>query len=272
VGRRDQYFLGYRNVEQERLQRQAGELAEDSRWLFDQLGSLEGAHAVEIGCGPHGCLDALAERVGANGRVIGVERSAEACELARSLIARRNLTNVEIKCGDGRDTMLPRGAFDLVAARLVLVNVPQPDEILAEAVSLLKPGGLIAFHEAVWPVHTVDPPLPAWDRLYKILQAYAASNQTDLFVGRRLPRMLREQGVIDVKARPIIHSYDIDHGRRMLAHQFVENVADGVVAEGLASEQEYAELASELKHHLENRDTFVISCLFIQAWGRIPAG
>jgi SAM-dependent methyltransferase len=272
VGQRDQYYLGYRSVEQERLQRQAGELAEDSRWLFDQLGSLEGADAVEIGCGPQGCLDALAERVGATGRVIGVERSAEACELARALIAERNLTNVEIKCGDGRDTTLPRGAFDLVAARLVLVNVPQPEEILAEAVSLLKPGGLIAFHEAVWPVHTVDPPLPAWDRLYEILQAYAASNQTDLFVGRRLPRMLREQGVIDVKARPIIHSYDIDHGRRMLAHQFVENVADGVVAEGLASEQEYTELASELKHHLKDRDTFVISCLFIQAWGRIPAG
>jgi hypothetical protein len=116
------------------------------------------------------------------------------------------------------------------------------------------------------------PPLPAWDRLYEILQAYAASNQTDLFVGRRLPRMLREQGVVDVKARPIIHSYDIDHGRRMLAHQFVENVADGVVSEGLASEQEYADLASELKHHLEDRDTFVISCLFIQARGRIPAG
>lgn len=57
----------------------------------------------------------------------------------------------------------------------------------------------------------------------------------------------------------------------MLAHQFVENVAGGVVAEGLASEQEYAELAAELKRHLEDRNTFVISCLFVQAWGRIPA-
>ena len=272
MGDRDEYFLGYRSAEQERLQRQAGELAEDSRWLFDQLGSLEGAHAVEIGCGPQGCLDALAERVGASGRVVGVERSEEACDLARALIAERNLTNVEIQCGDGRDTTLPRGAFDLVCARLVLVNVPRPDEILAEAVALLKPGGVIAFHEGVWPVHTVDPPLPAWDRLYEILQAFATSNQTDLFVGRRLPRMLREQRVIDVKARAFIHSYDIDHGRRMLAHQFVENVAGAVVAEGLASEQEYGDLAAELKRHLQDRDTFVISTLFVQAWGRKPVG
>lgn len=84
--------------------------------------------------------------------------------------------------------------------------------------------------------------------------------------------MLREQGVVDVNARALIHSYDIDHGRRMLAHQLVENVGAGVVAEGLASEQEYAELAVELKRHLEDPDTFVISCLFVQAWGRIPAG
>lgn len=33
---------------------------------------------MEIGCGPQGCLDLLAERVGPTGRVIGIERNQEA--------------------------------------------------------------------------------------------------------------------------------------------------------------------------------------------------
>ena len=41
----DQYFLGYRRAEQERLQRQALELAPEAQWLFDQIGVRSGARA-----------------------------------------------------------------------------------------------------------------------------------------------------------------------------------------------------------------------------------
>ena len=80
----DQYVLGYRQAEQERLQQQAQQLAHESSWLFDQIPVARGARVVEIGCGPHGCLDLLSERVGPAGRVVGVERSAEAVALARN--------------------------------------------------------------------------------------------------------------------------------------------------------------------------------------------
>ena len=68
VAEQDEYLLGYCGAEQQRLQRQADEFAEDSAWMFDQLGSLAGARVVELGCGPQGCLHALAERVGARAR------------------------------------------------------------------------------------------------------------------------------------------------------------------------------------------------------------
>src|SRR5512136_3019844 len=123
----DPYFLGYRDAEQERLQRQAQELDQEARWLVDQIGLPAGARAVEIGCGPRGCLDLLAERVGPSGEVMGVERSDEAVGMARKFIAERNLSNVRVLCGDARQTGLPRGAFDLATARLVLINVPHPE-------------------------------------------------------------------------------------------------------------------------------------------------
>ena len=63
----DQYVLGYRQEEQARLQQQAQELAHESDWLFDQIPLTRGARVVEIGCGPHGCLALLSERVGPTG-------------------------------------------------------------------------------------------------------------------------------------------------------------------------------------------------------------
>jgi ubiquinone/menaquinone biosynthesis C-methylase UbiE len=122
----DQYVLGYRRAEQERLQRQAQELADESSWLFDQIGVAVGASVVEIGCGPHGCLELLSERVGPLGSVVGVERSQDAVDLARKMIQERALNNVDVLCRDARSTELPRASFDLATARLVLVNVPEP--------------------------------------------------------------------------------------------------------------------------------------------------
>jgi ubiquinone/menaquinone biosynthesis C-methylase UbiE len=48
---------------------------------------------------------------------------------------------VRIVTADARRTGLPSGTFDLVHARLVMVNVPRPEEVAAEMARLSKPGG-----------------------------------------------------------------------------------------------------------------------------------
>ena len=270
VSETDQYFLGYREAEQDRLERQALELAGDSEWLFDRIGVSPGMSVAEIGCGPRGCLDLLAERVGPSGRVVGVERSEDAVVRASALAETRGLANIEVHVGDGRETGLPRDAFDLVTTRLVLVNVPNPEELVAEAVAIAKPGGVVAFHEAVWPVHTCDPPLAEWDRLYDIFRAYADLNGIDLFVGRRVGRLLREHGLEGVQGNAISHVYPLEHGRRLLAYDFVENLGPRLLEQHLIDIEELSRLKTALRGHLEHPDTFVISCLFVQAWGTKP--
>src|SRR5258706_12097985 len=92
---RDEYFLGYREAEQQRLREQARQLGDESAWLFDELALASGASVVELGCGPQGCLDLLARRVGPSGTVIGVERSYDAVQLARAFVSEAGLANVE---------------------------------------------------------------------------------------------------------------------------------------------------------------------------------
>jgi protein-L-isoaspartate O-methyltransferase len=128
----DPYLLGYREAEQDRLERQAVELAGESERLFDEIGVRDGWSVVEVGCGPRGCLELLARRVGPAGRVVGVERSGEQVGRARRWVAERGLANVEVREGDARVTGLAPASFDLATARLVLVNVPKPEESAAE--------------------------------------------------------------------------------------------------------------------------------------------
>jgi SAM-dependent methyltransferase len=126
----DEYLLGHSANEEERLRKQPGELASDSRQLLDRLNIRPGDQAIDIGCGPQGIIDLLSERVGANGHVVGLERSEPTVRLARQFIAEHNLLNVEVLQGDAKATGLPRASFDLVHARLVLVNVPEPQRVV----------------------------------------------------------------------------------------------------------------------------------------------
>jgi SAM-dependent methyltransferase len=266
---RDQYFLGHSSKEQRRLQQQAHELASDSIRLFDSVGLSAGARVVEIGCGPQGCLEILAARVGGTGSVVGVEMSEEAVALARTFVSERRLGNVEVRVGDAKMTGLPRSTFDLATARLVLVNVPEPEAIVAEMTALTRPGGIVALHEADWGMVLCDPPLAAWDDMIQAFLAYSRANGIDATIGRRLPRLLRTAGLADVRFDPLFDVYDVTHSRRTIFTQFAGNLRDRMLAQNVMPADAFDRCVEALRRHLADPDTLVLWTYF-QAWGRKP--
>jgi SAM-dependent methyltransferase len=266
----EQYALGYRELEQQRLQRQAEELGPESAWMFDQIGIAEGATVLEIGCGPRGCLDLLSARVGPSGRVVGVELSAAAVEMAKDHIATEGLTNVDVFAGDARAAGLTDESFDAVTSRLVLVNIPEPEKMVATAVGLARPGGVVAFHEIDFVGVMCDPPSQAWSTLWDLYLTVSAKNGNDYYLGRRLPRMLRDGGLVDVRLRPIMHAHPLGDPRRSLALDFADNFKDRIVAMDLATEDEVDELKRAVAAHLDDPETAVFFGPYIQAWGRKP--
>ena len=82
--------------------------------------------------------------------------------------------------------------------------------------------------------------------------------------------MLRAAGIQDVQVHPLVHAYPPGHGRRMLMLDFVENARARVLEKGLIGTAKLDRLTAELRSHLEDPGTLVVSSLFIQAWGRKP--
>src|SRR5690348_902439 len=94
------YPLGSSLGESTRLQRQAEELAADSATLLDRVDLRPGQSAIDLGCGPRGIIDMLADRVAPGGRIVGLDSDPVHVAMAAKFVARRGLSGVKVITGD----------------------------------------------------------------------------------------------------------------------------------------------------------------------------
>jgi ubiquinone/menaquinone biosynthesis C-methylase UbiE len=265
------YALGSSHGESARLQRQADELAADSTALLDRVGLGPGQSAIDLGCGPRGIVDLLARRVSPGGRVVGLDADAAHTAMAAEFSASQGLGDVEIMTADARRTGLPSGSFDLVHARTLLVNVPDPAELVAEMVRLARPGGWVASLEPDTDYGMCYPPQPAFTRACEIFLAVFGRNGADPQIGRRVPELFRRAGLADVGTEARVQMYPPGNSRRTLRLDLVRNMRPQVLEMGLASEAELVELDAAARAHLDDPRTIAVSGLLFLTWGRKPA-
>jgi len=266
----DHYLLGRGEAEEARLRRQIADLAPDSDAQFERIGVKAGERILDIGCGPGGVLGLLAKRVGPSGSVLGIDRSPRFVELARRYVEDLALPQVKVQEGDAYDTKLPRRSFDGAHMRLVLVNVPEPERIVQEMVSLVRPGGWVASFEADLSRHAFDPPLPEGDRLLDAYTAYSAARKVDLFIGRRLHRLYRAAGVTDIQVDAVVHIYPPGHARRSIRRDFIKNVREQMIDGGFITRGELVDAMAAIERHLADPNTQVTSSLYYRLCGRVP--
>ena len=264
------YALGSSPGESSRLLRQADELAADSAALLDRVSLRPGQSVIDLGCGPRGILDMLAERVAPAGRVVGLDADPAHTALAAEFAAGRGLSGVEIMTADARRTGLPSGSFDLVHARTLLVNLPDPADVAAEMVRLARAGGWVASMEPDTEHGRCHPPHPAFDRLCDIFTVAFRRNGADPWIGRRVPELFRQAGLEDVQVEARVQMYPPGNSRRTIRADLVRAMQPQVLEMGLASAAELDDLDRAARAHLKDPHTVVISGLLFLTWGRKP--
>jgi ubiquinone/menaquinone biosynthesis C-methylase UbiE len=264
------YALGSSPAESARLQRQADELALDSRDLLDGVGLRPGQAVIDLGCGPRGILDLLTERVAPGGRVVGLDADPAHTAMAAEFAAGRRLSGVQIITADARSTGLAADSFDLVHARTLLVNLPDPADVAAEMVRLTRSGGWVASMEPDTEHARCHPPHPAFDRLCDIFTVAFRRNGADPWIGRRVAEFFRQAGLDDVRVEARVQMYPPGNSRRTIRPDLVRAMRPQVLEMGLASAAELDELDAAARAHLEDPHTVVISGLLYLTWGRKP--
>jgi ubiquinone/menaquinone biosynthesis C-methylase UbiE len=143
------YVLGNTDAEHDRLSRQAARLAPLTERLFRDAGIGPGQRVLYVGCGVGDVALLAARLVGSAGEVVGVDRDAVALAKARTRAAAAGISNVRLIESDV--SAVPVGApFDAVVGRLILQFLPDPVAVLRSLSAMVRPGGVVAFHEAHW--------------------------------------------------------------------------------------------------------------------------
>jgi ubiquinone/menaquinone biosynthesis C-methylase UbiE len=266
------YVFDDNSHEIERLETQARAIAPEATWLLDSIGVQPGWKAADIGCGPIGILDLLAQRVGASGTVVGIERDKRFLDIGRSVIARRGLRNVRMVLGDALTVELEPASFDLVHERLLLINVPIANQkaIIDQMLALLKPGGTIALQDYDRISYACHPEHPSWTALSNAYRVAFEANGGTISTGRSLPRLLRDAGVQNISTK--VHAAITERGdtRRMDALAMVEALHTKILTLGHFSAREFAAHKQALVEHLSDPDTLIVERLLVQAWGTKP--
>ena len=230
---------------------------------MEALGISTGWSCWEVGVGGPSIPRWLSQRVGPSGRVLATDIDVR---WAQESVA----GNVEVRRHDVVADEPPSESFELVHERLVLIHLPEREEALDRMISTLRPGGWVLvedFDSVLQPFACPDEHGAAEQLANKVRAGFRAllkERGADLEVGRRLPRLLRNAGLVDVGADAYLGI--ATPAARGLEIANVQQIRDGLIAGGHATAEEVdAHLAAVGAGELD-----VATSPLVSAWGRKP--
>lgn len=219
----------------------ASEVVRQRMRTLEVLNPKNGEYIVDMGCGPGLLAHDIANEVGSEGRVVGVDTSMPMLGLAEHRCT--DLPQVELLKGDVTDLTADEATFDAAACIQVLLYIDDTDKALSEIYRVLKPGGRVVIMETDWRGMVLnntyfaltDKMAAAWDR--------TVPNPN---LPLRLGPMLRQHGftAIDVEAFPILST---SYKREGYSVGMMTQFASLAREDGMVSEADSQKWLDELK-------------------------
>jgi SAM-dependent methyltransferase len=201
----DDYVLGTRDDEVERLGLQHRVWRPRVLDAWRRAGIASGATVLDVGAGPGFATLDLAEIVGPEGKVMALERSPHFLSVLRARAERAGIANVEAREQDVAEGSFGEGFADASWCRWLLSFVDDPKAVIASIAAALKPKGVAIFHEygdyGAW---RMMPPNPDVDRFRSLVMRSWRDAGGEPDIAPFLPAWLTASGMEVVEIRPLI--------------------------------------------------------------------
>ena len=191
-----EYTMGRSKGETERLIKQSQLYEDVTRRFFLRSGIAKGMKVLDVGSGAGDVVLTLAEFVGPDGTVIGVDVNPDILKTAQARADAAGFSNIEFIAGDTRTLGLPDD-FDAVVGRLVLMYMADPAETLRHLATHLRPGGIVAFQEVDFTpyIAAVHPDTPLANKLIEWGRTVFERSGAHLEMGMDLYKAFVEAGL-----------------------------------------------------------------------------
>jgi 2-polyprenyl-3-methyl-5-hydroxy-6-metoxy-1,4-benzoquinol methylase len=190
-----QYALGSTEAEHDRLIHQAARLAPFTERFFRDAGIGPGQRVLDVGSGVGDVAMLVAKLVGPSGEVVGVERNPGTIARARARVAEADLPNVSFTQSDVSQLSSSK-PYDAVVGRFILMFLPDPLAVLRFLAQLVRPGGVVAFHEISWaPSLLLAKRFPLWSAGVSLAHEAFRSSGANTEMGFALHQLFQEAGL-----------------------------------------------------------------------------
>lgn len=166
-------------------------------WERGQLSLVEGQRLLDVGCGRGEAALALADDLGDDGDVVGIDSSAEMLRVARSKAGAARC-RVRFTVGDACSLDEPDDSFDVVRAERTLQWLADPLAAVAEMARVVRPGGLVSLIDTDWSSFTID--VGDDDLAARVRNAMQTERGRPSNIGRRLRDLVRVVGLVPLAA------------------------------------------------------------------------
>jgi SAM-dependent methyltransferase len=235
----------------------------DSICHLQNLGVSEGWQCLEVGGGGGSITAWLADHVGSTGHVL-------VTDIDPHFLQSLSTKNVEVRKHNIVTDQVQEAAFDLIHARLVLIHLPEREQVLARLAAALKPGGWLVDEDfdsaSLLPDSTVNPGqvfLETQKAVMRVLQNSGVERRW----GRLLFGKMRALGLVDVSAEARMSMWHRGSPGVTLMRANFEQLRGALIEGHHVTEQQFDDDLARLN----DPDFMTPSPIMWTAWGRRPS-
>ena len=182
--------------EYQRLRNQGAMWRGATEALLERIGLKPGMSCLDVGSGPGQVMRLMADRVGPDGTVTGLEIDGQLGAQALAGLKAEGGANFQLVEADvlATDTV-PGAPFDLTYCRLFLMHMQEPVVALEKMHAWTKPGGVVAAQEFDFGAIAVEPICPAMAEFNRLFEGVFRGHGRNLRAGRQLPAQFEGAGI-----------------------------------------------------------------------------
>jgi ubiquinone/menaquinone biosynthesis C-methylase UbiE len=182
--------------EYQRLRDQALMWQRATEEVLDRIGLKAGMSCLDVGSGPGSVMRLMANRVGPQGQVTGIEIDGNLANQALADLRAQGGANFQVVVANALELEgVPGAPFDLTFCRLFLMHMQDPVAALDRMLFWTKPGGTVVAQEFDFGAIAVEPRCPAMTEFNRLFEGVFRGYGRNLRAGRQLPAQFEAAGL-----------------------------------------------------------------------------